>query len=78
MLKIVATINNRQTLFLGLDRENTARLHEGEPIAVDIQALVHGSNGVPIQDIVLCAGETLADLHRDLSQFLPLPPMEQP
>lgn len=77
MLKIVATVNNRQTLFLGLDRENTTRLHEGKPIAVDAQALTQQSQGGPVQDIVLCAGETLDDLHKELGQFLPLPPMKQ-
>ena len=77
MLKIVATVNNRQTLFLGLDRENTTRLHEGKPIAVDVQALNQTSRGGPVQDVMLCAGETLEDIHRELGQYLPLPPMGQ-
>lgn len=77
MLKIVATVNNRQTLFLGLDRRNTTALHAGKPIAVDAQALLAQSkDGGPVQDIVICAGETLEDIHRELGQYLPLPPMK--
>lgn len=75
MLKIVASVNNRETLFLGLDRENTTRLHEGKPIVVDAQALTAQLKHGPIQDVVLCAGETLDDIHAELSQYIPLPPM---
>lgn len=75
MLKVVATVNNRRTLFLGLDRENSNRLHEGKPIVVDLQALAPVGDG-RLQDLVLCAGQTLAEVHAELSQFLPLPPWE--
>lgn len=75
MLRIVATVNNRQTLFLGLDRTNTDRMHQGDPVVVDLQALTANIEQ-PVQDIVLCADETLADIHADLSRFLPLPPLE--
>lgn len=77
MLKVLTTVNNRRTLFLGLDRENTNRLHGGKPIAVDVQALAATVDG-EVQDVVLFAGETLADVHAELSQFVPLPPLEEP
>lgn len=73
MLKIVATVNNRKTLFLGLDRANTTRLHLGKPIVVDAQALIPTGTG-QVQDIVLCAAETAAELHAELSRYMPLPP----
>lgn len=76
MLRVVVTINNRRTLFLGLDRANTKRLHNGQPIVTDIQAL-GSTESDPIQDIVLCADETLGDLHTKLSKYLPLPPIEK-
>lgn len=76
MLKIVSKVNNRNTLFLGLDRTNTTRLHEGKPIVIDAQALVGG--GPRIQDIVLCAAETLEELHAELSKHLPLPAFVEP
>lgn len=71
MLKVVATVNNRQTLFLGLDRQNTKRLHAGEPIHFDLQALT--AQIADVQDVVICAGETVAEIHAELSQYLPLP-----
>lgn len=77
MLKVLATVNNRRTLFLGLDRVNTARLHEGKPIHVDAQALAATAEG-PVQDVVLFAGETTAEIHAELSQYLPLPPFQEP
>lgn len=76
MLKIVAKVNNRSTLFLGLDRTNTTRLHEGKPIVLDAQALVGG--GPRIQDIVLCAGETLEEIHAELSKHMTLPAYVEP
>lgn len=78
MLKILATVNNRRTLFLGLDRTNTDRLHEGKPIPVDAQALAATTPGGPVQDIVLLAGETQAEIHAELSKHLPLPPFQEP
>lgn len=80
MLKIVAVVNNRRTLFLGLARTNTERLHDDQPIVVDSQAIggieVDGFP-CPIQDIVLLAGESLADVHAQLiAAGLPLPPFE--
>lgn len=77
MIKIVSTVNNRQTLFLGLDRANTTRLHEGQPIVFDAQVLLRGLDE-PVQDIVICAGETLEELHGELSKYLPLPPFTTP
>jgi hypothetical protein len=70
MLKVGATVNNRRTLFLGLDRTNTTRLHAGEPIAVDVQALAVGVGG-PFQDVVLFAGETLEDMATELDKYVP-------
>lgn len=76
MLKVVTTVNNRRTLFLGLDRENTTRLHEGKPIAVDVQALMaQAKDAGPVQDIVIVAAETVELIHRELSRYLPLPPL---
>jgi hypothetical protein len=74
MLQVLTTVNNRTTLLLGLDRENTARLHDGQPIVVDAQALLAQVDSDRVQDVAIFAGETLADLHRDLSEYLPLPP----
>jgi hypothetical protein len=72
MLKVIATVNNRRTLFLGLSRENTRRLHKGQPIPVDAQALTQGAllDG-PIQDVVLFAGETEDACAEELGQWLP-------
>lgn len=75
MIRVVATVNNRITLFLGIDRENTERMLAGSPITCDAQALATNSPG-PIQDIVIYAGETLEAAHTQLAQYLPLPPYE--
>lgn len=73
MIKVLAQINNRQTLILGLDRENTTRLHSGKPIAIDIQALAAQHDSV--QDVVICAGESLGDIEAELLDLgLVLPP----
>lgn len=71
MLKAMALVNNRRTLFLGLSRENTRRLHEGLPIAVDAQALAQMAQGEPVQDIVLFAGETEEACAAELAQYFP-------
>ena len=72
VLRVVATVNNRRTLFLGLSRENTRRLHQNEPIPVDAQALAQTSllDG-PIQDVVLFAGETEDACAEELGRWLP-------
>lgn len=78
VLKIVATINNRRTLILGLSRENTTRLHDNKPIAVDVQALTAALSEGPVQDIFICAGETERDLHMEWSGLIPnLPSYEE-
>lgn len=75
MLRVVANINNRRTLFLGLDRNNTDNLHVDQPIVVDYQALMQTSGGQPVQDIVIFAEETLEQVHQNLLDAgLPLPP----
>jgi hypothetical protein len=79
MLKAVVRVNNRVTLFLGITRDNTDRLHVDEPIAIDLQVLVQQSGGRPVQDIVLYAGETDRDVYDQLaSRGLPLPPFVEP
>ena len=74
MLKAVATVNNRRTLFLGLDRTNTERLHGDQPIVIDVQALLAGGPYTDVQDLVITAHETLADAHAAWSELMPLPP----
>lgn len=77
MLKAIATLNNRRTLFLGLQRENTKRLHDDKPIVIDLQALLAGDD--PIQDIVIYAAETHRGLHDQLTSLgLPMPPFVEP
>lgn len=72
MLKIGVTVNNRRTLFLGLDRNNTDRLHRDQPIPVDIQALAQGGDlDGPFQDVVLVAGETLSEIATTLDRYIP-------
>jgi hypothetical protein len=79
MLKIVAEVNNRQTLFLGMSRLTTAKLHMGQPIPIDIQALAQTSGGKPIQDVILCAGDTDKDVYDELKKYMPqLPPFVEP
>lgn len=73
MLKVVAMVNNRRTLFCGLDRENTKRLHAGQPIAIDAQAVA----GAPVLDVVLFAGETLEDCHAELGKYIELPDLPE-
>lgn len=76
MLKIVAVVNNRKTLFLGLSKVNTSRLLDGKPSVIDVQALVAGAE--PVQDIVLCAGETDKVVYDELAQYIDLPPYREP
>lgn len=49
---------------LGLDAENVRRLQAGEPILVSLAQL--GGN----DDVMVCAGETLADVQRDLETLI--------
>lgn len=75
MHKAYALVNNRRTLFLGLTRKNTERLHEDKPIHIDLQAMLATSTlDGPVQDLVITAGETERDTYEMWSQFLPLPP----
>ena len=79
MLKVVAEVNNRRTLFVGLSRENTVRMHRGQPIAVDVQALLAQVKEVgDVQDIIIFAGESDRDVHATLAEYLPLPPFSEP
>ncbi len=80
MLKVLATVNNRRTLFLGLERENTARLHDDKPIVLDLQAMTQSIEmAAPVQDIVILAGETLRDVYAQLLEVMPeLPPYVEP
>jgi hypothetical protein len=52
-------------LFLGLSRENTKRLHAGQPIPVDLEPLV----GIKCR-VVIMAGETEEEMKNDfISRF---------
>lgn len=73
MLKLVATSQTpdgpQSTLFLGLERENTNRLHDNKPIVIDMAELPKA-----FDRIVILGGETLADVYDDLRAIgLPLP-----
>lgn len=77
MLKVVSLVNNRRTLFLGLSRENTMRLHDDQPIAIDLQAMTAGMD--PVQDVVIYAAENSRDLHDKLAAAgLEMPPYVEP
>ena len=79
MIKMIATINNRRTLFLGLERTNTDRLHDDQPIPIDLQAMLATTDVPDVQDIVLLAGETLAEVYAQLAEGIPgLPPFQEP
>lgn len=54
---------------LGIDAENVKRLKEGKPILVSLASL-GGTD-----DVMICYGETLADIARELEQAsgVPLP-----
>lgn len=58
--------DGRLLVMLGLSRQNTELLLDDKPIVIDLQAL--GYAGAP--RIVLCAGETEADLERDFEPFI--------
>lgn len=74
MLKIVANLDGRATLFLGIDRENTSRLHADMPIKVNAEELLEPTGMDQVQDVVLIAGETMADILDQLRRAgLPLP-----
>jgi hypothetical protein len=71
VLKILTQVNNRTTLILGLSRDNTSRLHQGQPIPVNVQALTQTGRTGPVQDVIICAGETEDALTDELAQYLP-------
>lgn len=79
MIKLYAEINNRRTLILGLSRMNSAKLHNGQPIAIDVQALTQATEGSrPPQDIIICAGDTEEAIYIELREHMPqLPPIEE-
>jgi ABC-type Fe3+-citrate transport system substrate-binding protein len=69
MIKAAATFGKKKVLILGLSRENTERLHNGEPIKVDLEAL-----GLVGPDVILFAGETEEEMKAELeNQFGKLP-----
>lgn len=74
MLKIVANVGGRATLFLGIDRANTERLHADMPIKVNAEELLEPTSMDKVQDVVLVAGETVADLIDQLRRGgMPIP-----
>ena len=72
MIKLLTVLNNRRTLMLGLSRANTERLHDDQPIAVDLQALLlmagHGTAFPDVQDVVIFAGETEGEMKQTLEK----------
>lgn len=56
-------------ILIGLDRENTKRLHEGKPIRVDLRE--PPPKGLSMCDgpiLYLMAGETLGDIAEELTK----------
>lgn len=64
MIKAVAGGPARPTVFLGLSRENTDRLHANQPIAVRLREL---HPNLPDITVVLLAGDTEDDIAEDLA-----------
>lgn len=62
MIKVVTHPHNgnKPRLYLGFDRNNTEKLHDGQPI------LITGATIGIDCDIILLAGETLTDVIEDL------------
>lgn len=58
-----------QSIIIGLDRENTNRLHDNKPIGFYLNEL---SPELPNLFVVLLAGETLADVRTDLRALAPI------
>lgn len=57
-IKAIARVNNRTTLFVGLSRANTTRLHEDQPIPIDLKAMLQLTPNVDeIEDLVIFAEE---------------------
>ena len=72
MIRAIGELNNRRTLFVGLDRRNTTRMHEDEPIVVDAQALLAAvGDERQIQDIIIFAEETPEEAHARLKGIFP-------
>lgn len=67
MIKAIATLKSGQLLAIfGLSRMNTAKLLDGKAILVDLEQL--GYPGQP--RILLCAGETEAELAHAFEAFI--------
>ena len=58
-------------LLLGIDKDNVQRLKEGKPIHVHLAEV---DNGKPITEVVVCYGETMADIVQEFKQEGMLPP----
>jgi hypothetical protein len=68
MIKVIAQINNRKTLILGIARDNVDLMMTDHPMIIDLQALQQEAKmWEPIQDIIIIADETLEALHAQLS-----------
>lgn len=55
----VKLASGQKVMFIGLDRENTKRLHDNQPIVFEPEVL-------PGLRVVILAGETLDDVREDL------------
>jgi hypothetical protein len=62
MIRMAAhTTDGKRLILIGLDRENTKRLHDGKPIRID-----GAEFGLPGWIIGIFAGETVEDMLADL------------
>lgn len=76
MIRALATRGARKMAILGIDAENVKRLRKGEPIIVALDDLGAGVGPRtpelgPI-DVVICFGETLDDITRELEGLIGL------
>lgn len=63
------TKDGRPVILIGLDRENTKRLHDGKPIRVDLREAPPKGLLIPGGPILyLIAGETLKDIADELTK----------
>lgn len=79
MIKMIATLGGKKTLFLGLERLNTEKMHDGKPIRVDVAELIEGfEDKDAFDEVIVWAGETLEDAYNELREAIPdLPPYEE-
>lgn len=79
MIKVVIQMGKSRTLFIGLDRTNTDRLHNDEPIMLHLGDLLKKAKLVEVDEIVIFADETLDAAYHQLDTHIPgvLPPFQE-